>query len=122
LCCGGQRVDQTRCLPRWEGRAARPHDSSDLAATFVAKCAGPAYPKRSRRRLLRDEGPTWWTMALEVAQGVASAFEEFPHWRTSGHQEHEVRKAIYKALINGKVEGVIEVANGILKMLRRAGS
>jgi type I restriction enzyme R subunit len=60
--------------------------------------------------------------ALEVAQGVASAFEQFPHWQASAHQEQEVRKAIYKALINAKVEGVIEVADGILKMLRRAKS
>jgi type I restriction enzyme R subunit len=60
--------------------------------------------------------------ALEVAQGVASAFEQFPHWQTSGHQKQEVRKAVYKALINADVEGVIDVANGILKMLRRATS
>lgn len=60
--------------------------------------------------------------AMEVAQGMTSAFEQFPHWQTSAHQEQEVRKAIYKALINANVEGVIEVANGILKMLRRAVS
>ncbi|HEV3260279.1 MAG TPA: HsdR family type I site-specific deoxyribonuclease, partial [Gemmataceae bacterium] len=60
--------------------------------------------------------------ALEVARGVASAFEQFPHWQTSSHQEQEVRKAIYKSLINVKVQGVIDVANGILKMLRRASS
>jgi type I restriction enzyme R subunit len=59
--------------------------------------------------------------ALEVAQALASAFERHPHWQTSSHQEQKVRKAIYKALINAKVEGVIDVANGILKMLRRAG-
>jgi type I restriction enzyme R subunit len=57
--------------------------------------------------------------ALEVAQGAASAFEQFPHWQTSSHQEQEVRKAIYKALINAKVEGVSDVVNGIFKMLRR---
>jgi type I restriction enzyme R subunit len=60
--------------------------------------------------------------ALEVAQGVAAAFEQFPHWLTSEHQEQEVRRAIYKALINANVEGIIDVANGILKMLRRAVS
>jgi type I restriction enzyme R subunit len=60
--------------------------------------------------------------ALEVARAVASAFEQYPHWQTSGHQEQDVRKAIYKALINAGVEGVIDVANGILKTLRRVGS
>src|SRR5262249_32771808 len=58
--------------------------------------------------------------ALEVAQGVAAAVEQFPHWQNSGHQEQEVRKAIYKALINAQVEGVIDVANLNLKTLRRA--
>jgi hypothetical protein len=59
---------------------------------------------------------------MEVAQGVTAASEQYPHWQTSGHQEQEVRKAIYNALINANVEGVIEVTNGILKMLRRAVS
>jgi hypothetical protein len=31
-----------------------------------------------------------------------------------------VRKAFYKALINAGVQGVVDVAQGILRMLRRA--
>ncbi len=60
--------------------------------------------------------------ALEVARGVASAFAQYPHWQTSGHQEQEVRKAIYKVLIQADVEGVIEVADHIFRTLRRAVS
>ena len=45
---------------------------------------------------------------------------QYPHWQTSSHQEQEVRKSFYKALINAGVQGVVDVAQGILKMLRRA--
>jgi type I restriction enzyme R subunit len=68
--------------------------------------------------LQRQEVPK----ALEVATAVATAFGLHPHWQTSAHQEQDVRKAIYKALINAGVEGVVDVAGNILKMLRRASS
>lgn len=55
-----------------------------------------------------------------VAKAVGEAFEEFPHWQTSSHQEQEVRKSFYKALIDAGVENVFDVAQNILKMLRRA--
>ncbi len=59
--------------------------------------------------------------AMEVAREIATAFEHHPHWRTSERHEQDVRKAIYKALINtGAAEGVKDVADAILKMLGRA--
>lgn len=58
--------------------------------------------------------------AQEVARQVAAAFANFPHWHTSSHQEQELRKALYKALIDGGVEKVVEFAQSILRMLRRA--
>jgi type I restriction enzyme R subunit len=66
--------------------------------------------------LRRQEVP----QALQVAQAAAAAFEQHPHWQTSGQQEHEVRQALYKALIDAGVDGVIDVAAALLKMLRRA--
>jgi type I restriction enzyme R subunit len=59
--------------------------------------------------------------ADEVARATEEAFQKYPHWQTSGHQEQEVRKSFYKALINAGVDGVVELAQSILKMLRRAG-
>jgi type I restriction enzyme R subunit len=59
--------------------------------------------------------------ANEVAQAASRAFEANPHWQTSSHQEQEVRKGFYKALIDAGVEGVVDVAQQILKTLRRAG-
>lgn len=60
--------------------------------------------------------------AQAVAQAASRAFEANPHWQTSSHQEQEVRKSFYKALIDAGVEGVVDVAQNILKTLRRAGS
>jgi type I restriction enzyme R subunit len=68
---------------------------------------------------LKKEGVA---QAEAVAHRVAVAFESHPHWQVSSHQEQEVRKAPYKALINVGVDGVVELANGVLHMLRRASS
>jgi len=67
--------------------------------------------------LLKKEGVA---QADTVAKEAGKAFEKYPHWQTSSHQEQEVRKAFYKALINAGVQGVVDLAQGILKMLRRA--
>ena len=53
-------------------------------------------------------------------QGAAAAFEQHPHWQTSSHQEQEVRVAFYKALITAGIDGVVDVAQNIMRMLRRA--
>jgi type I restriction enzyme, R subunit len=67
--------------------------------------------------LLKKEGVD---QAETVAKAAGEAFKQYPHWQTSSHQEQEVRKSFYKALINAGVQGVVDVAQGILKMLRRA--
>jgi hypothetical protein len=58
--------------------------------------------------------------ALEIAKKAAKAFDEHPHWQSSGHEEQAVRRALYKALIDAGVDGVVDVAQAIMKMLRRA--
>jgi len=55
-----------------------------------------------------------------VAREVEAAFADHPHWHTSSHQEQELRKALYKALISGGVENVVETAQTLMKLLRRA--
>ena len=67
--------------------------------------------------LLKKEGVE---KADEVAKAAALCFEQYPHWQTSEHQEQEVRRAFYKALISAGVDGVVDVAQNILRMLRRA--
>jgi type I restriction enzyme R subunit len=66
---------------------------------------------------LKQEGVA---KADEVAREVAAAFAEFPHWQTSSHHEQDLRKALYKALIAGGVSTVVEYAQRIMDMLRRA--
>jgi type I restriction enzyme R subunit len=59
---------------------------------------------------------------MKVAQGAAKAFEEHPHWQTSERQEQEVRKSVYKGLIEAGAEKVVDLATRLMKMLRRASS
>ena len=57
---------------------------------------------------------------LQAARSVEAAFEQHPHWQTSEAQEREVRKSIFKALIDAGVEAIAEVADKLMKLLRRA--
>jgi type I restriction enzyme R subunit len=57
---------------------------------------------------------------LKAAQAIEEAFKQHPHWQTSEHQEQDVRRAIYKALIDAGVEAVVEVATKLMRLLRRA--
>ena len=58
----------------------------------------------------------------QVARAVDVAFAEHPHWRSGGAQERELRKEFYKVLIDAGAEDVVELAIGLLRMLRRASS
>ncbi len=60
--------------------------------------------------------------AETIAHEIAMAFERFPHWPRSERQERELRKSIYKARIEAKVENVVEWADRLLSMLRRAAT
>jgi len=60
--------------------------------------------------------------ALDVARTASSAFDRYPHWQTSTHQEQDVRRALYKALIDAGVDKVVDIAQGIMRMLRRSSS
>lgn len=57
---------------------------------------------------------------INVAKEASEAFENHPHWHSSERQEQEVRRSLYKTLINSKVESVVEIASKLIKMLRRA--
>ena len=59
---------------------------------------------------------------LRAAQTIERAFAQFPHWQVSEAQEREVRKSLFKALIDAGVEAVAEVADRLLRLLRRARS
>ncbi len=70
----------------------------------------------------------WWLRtrqvqsdaARKIAEQMESAFNDFPFWSSSAAQERELRKRLYKALIDHKVETVIEWAEQMITLLRRA--
>jgi len=86
-----------------------------------------ARQERTATELSAESFAVYWLLKKEgveqadtVAKAAGKAFEQHPHWQTSSHQEQEVRKAFYKALIDAGVDGVVDLAQGILRMLRRA--
>lgn len=88
-----------------------------------------ARQERDATQLSPESFAVYWILKKEgvekadqVAQAAGEAFEKYPHWRTSDHQEQEVRRSFYKALIDAEVDGVVDLAQQILKTLRRAGS
>jgi type I restriction enzyme, R subunit len=85
-----------------------------------------AQQRRAEMELSPEAFAVYWVLhqdgiaqAQDVAQAAAAAFEEHPHWQTSSHQEQSVRKSLYKALITAGIDGVVDVAQHLMKMLRR---
>ena len=85
-----------------------------------------AQQRRVEMELSPEAFAVYWVLhtdgiaqAQDVAQAAAAAFEEHPHWQSSSHQEQAVRKSLYKALITAGIDGVVDVAQRLMKMLRR---
>lgn len=70
----------------------------------------------------------WWLRthqvaaerATQVAQRMERAFADFPHWINSPRQESELRRELYKALLEVGISDVVPWADAILNLLRRA--
>ena len=85
---------------------------------------------REKEGGLSPEGfAVWWLLqkggisgADSVAQEATVAFARFPHWRRSEKQERELRRAIYKALMDSSVEPgkAAEWVEHLLAMLKEA--
>lgn len=58
--------------------------------------------------------------AEPIARSMEVVFAKHPYWRQSAAQERDVRRDLYKALIDAKVEKVADVVGYILSVLRRA--
>jgi type I restriction enzyme R subunit len=83
-----------------------------------------ARQERDASQLSPEAFAVYWLLKREdvaqadvIAQAAGQAFAAYPHWRISSHQEQEVRKAFYKALIDAGVDGVVDVARQILQTL-----
>jgi len=71
----------------------------------------------------------WWLrvqkgmeapQAHRLAAQIEPAFRAFPHWATSQHQERELRRQLYKVLVQAGVKEVVAWTDEILTLLRRA--
>jgi len=89
-----------------------------------------AEENRKTTNLSPEEFAIFWLLkrekvaeSEEAARQIATALARYPHWQTSDQHEREVRKEIYKALLNtgAKVdaEALPSLVNQLLKILRR---
>lgn len=58
--------------------------------------------------------------AEPIARSLETVFAEHPYWRESPAQGRDVRRGLYKALIDAKVEKVPDVVGYLLSVLRRS--
>ena len=93
----------------------------------LAEQVKKARQERDATKLSPESFAVYWLLqhdGVEQADAVAreaeQAFGAYPHWQTSSHQEQELRRSFYKALITAGVDSVVDVAQRILNMLRRA--
>jgi type I restriction enzyme R subunit len=56
-----------------------------------------------------------------IAREVERALGELPHWERDVSQERELRKRMYKIMIDAGVDGVVDLVEKLLRMLRRSG-
>lgn len=69
--------------------------------------------------LLRKEGVS---NAETLGREISRAFAQHPYWQRIESQERELRRSIYKALIRSGMKNVVEWADRLLTMLRRAAT
>ncbi len=71
----------------------------------------------------------WWLQvrkgmekekAAQLARDLEEKFHQHPHWVKSKRQEGELRKALYKSLINADIKEVVIWADEMLTLLRRS--
>jgi type I restriction enzyme R subunit len=56
-----------------------------------------------------------------IAREVERALLEFPHWGSDTAQERELRKRMYRIMIDAGVDEVVDLVEKLLRMLRRSG-
>jgi len=77
-----------------------------------------------RERLQKDLIPqafaVYWLLKREglpqaeaIARRMQATFGRYPHWRTSSHQQREVRRELYRVLLNAQAEALED--EGVIK-------
>ena len=120
----GEKAEQI--AQAFEERQQTTQESLQELEPLVAELA-EARQRRDETELSPKAFAVYWLLkraGVEKAQQVAAesaiAFERHPYWRTSARHEQELRKSLYKALINAEVDGVVDIAQDLMDMLRKA--
>lgn len=59
--------------------------------------------------------------ALDIGKKMEATFADYPHWRTSHPQQAEVRKALYRELLQKmEVPQAAELVGRIIDVLKRS--
>lgn len=100
-----QALDALQALVTNVGQAEKERDATSLtpeafAVFYILKNAGVSEP-------------------LGLATTVERSFQDHPHWQRSERQAQELRRALYRALIDAGVEDVVELVQHIMRVLRR---
>ena len=120
----GEKAEQI--AQAFEERQKTTQESLQELERLVAELA-EARQRRDETELSPEAFAVYWLLkraGVEKAQQVAAesaiAFESHPYWRTSARHEQELRKSLYKALINADVDGVVDIAQDLMDMLKKA--
>ncbi|ACL24705.1 type I restriction endonuclease subunit R [Chloroflexus aggregans] len=122
----GERAEEVR--RRFEERQIESQQALQELDELV-KQLNQAHAERSSSPLSPQAfAVEWWLRthqiaperAIQVAQRMERAFADFPHWISSPRQESELRKVLYKAMLDAGVSDVVAWADAILNLLRRA--
>jgi type I restriction enzyme R subunit len=100
-----QALDALQALVKDVGEAEKDRDATSLSPEGFAVFY-----------ILKNEG---LRKPLDVAAAVEGAFQRHPHWQHSDRQAQELRRALYRALIDAGVEDVVELVQRVMRVLRR---
>ncbi|HEX2094909.1 MAG TPA: HsdR family type I site-specific deoxyribonuclease [Longimicrobiaceae bacterium] len=81
--------------------------------------------ERTGRNLSPEAFAVYWFLrregigkAEDAAREASALFDRYPHWQQSAQQEREVRKHLYRVLLDAGVEPIVAFGDKILRMLR----
>ncbi|MGC8719443.1 MAG: type I restriction endonuclease subunit R [Thermodesulforhabdaceae bacterium] len=122
----GERAEAIRQL--FEKRQISSHEALKELNALVEQLREAEQERRQSALSPEAFAVSWWLrvqkgLPAEQAQAIASDmevfFNAFPYWSTSSAQERELRRKLYKTLIEAKVKDVVAWTDEMLTLLRR---
>ncbi len=124
----GERAEAIR--QAFEERQISSQEALEALSDLVRKLH-EAQEQRHKSKLSQEAfAVAWWlrvqkgfkaAKAEQLAAEVEPLFESYPHWSVSMDQERELRRKMYKKLIDAGIKDVVPWTDEILSLLRRSG-